>query len=232
MKQTNRWFYYLLIIISVYHTPLIGNDNKFGELYVTIDKQDSIKLDVRMAFLYRKVDVQYDSTILVQNKDNSEIRLYPQIVSGDKNVLRIMAGEIDDLEPFIFDLFFILGDSVSSTVRWVDEEEKIYITYNGFLTSQKILTDQINGSMSFDINNKGQAVSGKVKLSLRAPLFSEDGTLNDIKLNGKFDLAVGDYRDLTVGKNLSDLDAKKKRRQNIYIAVFLTVFLVAIFGFR
>ena len=232
MKQTNRWFYYLLVMISVYHNPVIGNDNKFGEMFVTIDNQDSIKLDVRMAFLYRKVDVEYDSTILVQNKDNSEIRLYPQIVSGDKNVLRIMAGELDDQEPFIFDLFFVLGDSVKNTIKWVNEREKIFITYNGFLTSQKILTDNINGTMSFNINDKDQAVSGKLKLSLRAPLFSENGTPNEVKLNGKFDLAVGDFRDLTVGKNLSDLDAKKKRRQNIYIAVFLTVFLVAIFGFR
>jgi hypothetical protein len=210
----------------------MSNDNKFGEMFVTIDNQDSIKLDVRMAFLYRKVNVEYDSTILVQNKDNSEIRLYPQIVSGDKNVLRIMAGEIDDQEPFIFDLFFILGDTVNSTIRWVDEREKIYITFNGFLTSQKILTDKINGLMFFNINDKGQAVSGDMKLSLRAPLFSDNGAPNVVKLNGEFDLAVGDYRDLTVGKNLSDLDAKKKRRQNIYIAVFLTAFLVAIFGFR
>jgi hypothetical protein len=232
MRLKIRWFYYLIIIVSIYHNSALGKDNKFGEMFITIDKQDSINLGVRMAFLYKNVNVKYDSTILVQNKENSEIKLYPQLVTGDKNVLRIMAGDIEEQEPLFFDLFFIIGDTVQGKINWVDEREKIYITYNGILQSQKIQTDHINGTVSFKTDKKGQVISGILKLRFQAPLFSENGSLNEIKLNGSFDLAVGDYRDLTVGKNLSDIQEKKKRRQNIYVAVFLTVFLVAIFGFR
>jgi hypothetical protein len=232
MKSNIKAIIYLFILgFFFYYSTSQGNDN-FGQIYIAVDGQDSLELDVRTAFLYRNVDVKYDSTILIQNDENSEIRLYPQIKAGNNNVLRIMAGVVREENPFFFDMFFILGDTVEEKVRWINESKKIFITYNGMLHSQKIMTKNINGNISFTSDKNKQFISGKLKLGFEAPLISQDGSLNKIKLNGSFELAVGDYRDLTVGKNLSDLEAKNRMRKNIYIAIILTVFLVAIFGFR
>ena len=60
--------YLILLGIFFYHGSSYG-DNNFGQIYIAVDGQDSLNLDVRTAFLYRNVDVRYDSTILIQNDE-------------------------------------------------------------------------------------------------------------------------------------------------------------------
>jgi hypothetical protein len=226
----------LLLVMTLLYIflPLNGlaKTKEFGEISIQIDDADSLKLDVQMALLYNNVEVDYDSTILIQSSDGSKIMLYPQVASGSQSVLRIIIGKIEDQNPRFYDMFVVLGDTVTDYVEWKSDREKIFVTYNGILKSEKSLSEDINGSIIFDRNNEGEIISGRIQLNLLFPLFEGTNEVNRLRLKGSFELAVGDYRDLTLGKNISDLEKKKKKRSNLYLAIVFSVFLVAIFGLR
>ena len=232
MKLKNSIILMSIILYTFFMTAAIAKPKEFGEITLQIDDADSISLDVQMALLYHKVKVDYDSTILVQNPENTKIMLYPQIDSGNQSVLRVIIGKIDDENPTFFDLFAVLGDTVANSVEWKGEREKIFITYNGILKSEMSLSEDINGTILFDRNNEGEIRSGSLSLNLLIPLVEGTEKANRVRMKGSFDLAVGDYRELTLGTNISDLEKEKKRRTNVYLAIVFTIFLVAIFGFR
>jgi hypothetical protein len=94
------------------------------------------------------------------------------------------------------------------------------------------LSEDINGTILFDRNGDGEIRSGSLRLDLLIPLVEGTEEANRIRMKGSFDLAVGDYRELTLGKNISDLEKEKKRRTNVYLAVVFSIFLIAIFGLR
>jgi hypothetical protein len=210
----------------------IAKPKGFGEISIQIDQADSLTLDVQMALLYHNVKVDYDSTILIQSPENTEIMLYPQLDRGDQSVLRVIIGRIDDENPTFFDVFMVLGDTVENSVEWSGDREKIYMTYNGILKSEMSLSEDINGAIIFDRDDDGKIRSGDLQLSLLIPLVEGTDKANRVRMKGSFDLAVGDYRELTLGKNISDLEKEKKRRTNIYLAVVFSIFLIAIFGLR
>jgi len=210
---------------------VLAKTKGFGEISIRIDETDSLTLDVQMALLYHNVDVGYDSTILIQSPENSKIMLYPQLDIGDQSVLRIIIGKIDE-NPTFFDMFVVLGDTVPNSVEWNGDREKVYITYNGILKSKMSLSEDIHGKILFERDGEGEIVAGSLQLSLLIPLMGRMDKANRVRLKGSFDLAVGDYRELTLGKNISDLEKEKKKRNNLYLGIVFTVFLIAIFGFR
>ena len=228
------WFPLWVIFMVCLMLPgaLLAKDKNFGQITLKIDQADSVKLDVQMAFLYRDVSVKYDSTILIQNSESSTILLYPQVSKGDKNVLRIIIGKIDDKNPRFLDMFVELGDTVLDSIRWTGERGKIFITYNGVLKAEKTTTEDINGDIILQRDKNGEIIAGKIQLTLSVPLFNSRDVPNQLAIRGAFDLAVGDFRELTVGQNISDVEKKQRKRQNLYLAIVFTVFLIAIFGFR
>ena len=129
-------------------------------------------------------------------------------------------------------MFIVLGDTVPNVVQWEGDRGKIFITYNGKLKSERSLSEDIQGRILFDRDSEGEFVSGNLELSLLIPLIEGTNEANRLGMKGSFDLAVGDYRELTLGKNISDLEKQNKKRNNIYLAVVFTVFLIAVFGLR
>lgn len=232
MKLILSTFLALIFIHIFLATDAVAKTKEFGEISIRIDGTDSLTLDVQMALLYHNVDVDYDSTILIQSPENSKIMLYPQLDSGDQSVLRIIIGKIDDQNPTFFDMFVVLGDTVPNSVEWKGDREKVYITYNGILKSEMSVSEDIHGRILFERDGEGEIVSGSLHLSLLIPLVGRMNKANRVRLKGSFDLAVGDYRELTLGKNISDLEKEKKKRNNLYLGIIFTVFLIAIFGFR
>jgi len=222
----------MLLMYFVFPTVTLAKDKNFGDISLRIDQADSINMDVQMAFLYRNVSIRYDSTILIQNPESSKILLYPQVSKGDENVLRIIIGKIEDKNPTFFDLFVVLGDTVLDSTSWYGEEDKIFITYNGVLKAEKTQSEDINGYVILERDKNGEYVAGNINLELSVPLFNSQDLANRLYMKGSFDLAVGDFRELTVGQNISDIEKKQKKRQNLYLAIVFTVFLIAIFGFR
>ncbi|UCF65717.1 MAG: hypothetical protein JSW33_07750 [bacterium] len=223
------------VMLSMYLSfpaAISAKDKNFGEISLQIDQADSINMDVQMAFLYRKVSIRYDSTILIQNPESSKVLLYPQVSKGKENVLRIIIGKIDDKNPTFFDMFVVLGDTVTDSISWKGERNKIYITYNGVLKAKETQTEDINGYVVLERNKNGEYVAGSIKLGLSVALFNSQELANRLFMRGSFDLAVGDFRELTVGQNISDIEKKQKKSQNLYLAIVFTVFLIAIFGFR
>ena len=232
MKLILSTFLALIFIHLFLAMDAVAKTKEFGEISIRIDETDSLTLDVQMALLYHNVDVDYDSTILIQSPENSKIMLYPQLDSGDQSVLRIIIGKIDDQNPTFFDMFVVLGDTVPNFVEWKGDREKVYITYNGILRSEMSVSEDIHGRILFKRDGEGEIVSGSLHLSLLIPLVGRMNKANRVRLKGSFDLAVGDYRELTLGKNISDLEKEKKKRNNLYLGIIFTVFLIAIFGFR
>jgi len=232
MKWIISIFLVIIFLYICFPEGVIAESKRFGAISMQIDEADSITLDVQMALLYRNVKVDYDSTILIQSPENSRIMLYPQVGTGDQSVLRVIIGKIDDQNPLFFDMFIVLGDTVPNSIQWEGERGKIFITYNGILKSERSLSEEIQGKILFDRDNDGEIVSGSMQLSLLIPLIESTNKANRLRMKGSFDLTVGDYRELTLGKNISDLEQQKKKRNNLYLAIVFTVFLIAVFGLR
>lgn len=232
MKLKISIFLVFSIIYICLPASVLADSKRFGEISLQIDDADSLTLDVQLALLYHNVKVDYDSTILIQSPENTKILLYPQVASGDQSVLRIIIGKIEDQNPTFFDMFVVLGDTVANSVQWQGDRGKIFLTYNGILKSEKSISEDIQGMILFDRDNDGEIVSGSMQLRLLIPLIEGTNKANRLRLKGSFDLAVGDYRELTLGKNISDLEKEKKKRNNLLLGIIFTVFLIAIFGLR
>ncbi len=205
---------------------------KENNIKFVIDERDSLSFMVHQALLYRNVDIGYDSTIIIQDSESSDIRFYPQLGTGDKNILRIIAGEIHELKPDFYDIFLVIGDSIPDTLIWREEKEKIYIAANGMLTKQTPIAQNITGQIDFTREKKYDFSSARIDLNFRYPFYQLEGDYNGVNLDGFFSLRVGDYRELAMGESDSSLLKKENKRQNLYLAIIFSVFIIAVFGLR
>ncbi len=231
MKQFfNSEILFVFLMLAAF--PLLADNKSFGNIKLVIDSSDSLALNVQTALLYRNVTLDYDSTLLVQNREGVNIKYYPQFGKGKQNVLRILAGEILGEKPRFYDIFFILGDSIPDSVNWKETNSKILMVPNGYVTANKAVSEDINGKINFDRDKKGNIIAGSLNLNFNIQLFESYDILNQVIMSGAFELAVGTYRELALSKSESDVNKKKRGRQSLYLGIVFTVFLIAIFGLR
>jgi hypothetical protein len=178
------------------------------------------------------VNIKYDSTVLIQNNNTTNILYFPQLGEGDNNILRIIFGELDAEQLEYYDFYVLLGDSVDQTEIWDDTSDVVLMAKNGEAISYQPQTKKIKGQIVFNKKNDDEVESGQIRLGFDIDLLEGQSVFQKFYINGEFELAVGDYRELTMGEEVSDTERSKKKKQNIYIAVIVTVFLVAIFGLR
>jgi hypothetical protein len=232
MKQFLNMSVLFLFIYLFIWSPLRADNKNFGSIKMVINSTDSLDLNVQTALLYRNVNLAYDSTLQIQNQESLSVKYYPQFENGSKNVLRILAGEILTEKPQFYDIFFIVGDTIPDSLVWKDTSSTILMIPNGYVTASRSIAENINGYIKFDRDKKGNVISGNLKVDFNTPIFGSHGGINQVSLVGAFKLAVGTYRELALSKSESDVDKKKRGRQNLYLGIVFAVFIIAIFGFR
>jgi hypothetical protein len=232
MKQFLSVSVLFLFVFIFIRSPLRADNKNFGSIKMVLNSNDSLELDVQTALLYRNVHLAYDSTLQIQNQESLSVKYYPQFENGNQNILRILAGEILTVEPQFYDIFFVVGDTIPDSLAWKDTSATILMIPNGYVTASRSVSENINGYIKFDRDKKGNVISGNLKVDFNTPIFGSPGGINQVYLAGAFKLAVGTYRELALSKSESDVDKKKRGRQNLYLGIVFAVFIIAIFGFR
>ncbi|HFE63986.1 hypothetical protein B1H10_04830 [candidate division KSB1 bacterium 4484_188] len=204
----------------------------FGEVSLKINSGPANDFIIERALLYRQVSVRYDSTALLQGKKWHQVLYYPQIEEGEKNVLRLIFSDKKDTLETFYDLFIDLGDSVPDSVHWENEQSKLYLAYNGTAQNIQPESKNISGDILIIKSKKSEAVSGKFDLSFAAPLFNGENNVHNFHITGTFDVPVGEYKTTSLATEKTRKALKKKYKNNIYLALVLSAFIIAIFGFR
>jgi hypothetical protein len=232
MNRFIKLVIFIIFLLFFFSSKSIADLKKFGSLETQIDEKEPTNFNIQRALLYRNVSIEYDTTILIQNENSSQLLFFPQISSGETNILRIIFGDFEFQKKIFFDIYFMLEDSIPDSLAWTDESDKIFLAVNGNVKSFQPQSKNINGYILFDRSDDGEIISGKLEMGFDITVLRSESEYNYFKIIGSFNLAVGEYRELTLGEKISDVDKKTKQRQNIYLAVIFAVFLVAIFGFR
>ena len=209
----------------------IAQEGDFGKLNIKIDDEPERSYQVQRALLYRQVSIKYDSTVLVQNKMSSDIYYYPQLDSGQQNVLRLLAGTFKKDKQDFFDIFINIGDSIPDSLTYTNSTNDIFISKNGKIQLFKSNSQNINGSIHIKYE-KEKVVAGRLDLSFLINNYLEIDRTEEFVLNGSFEVAAGDYRELSMGITSSDKEASSKKKQSLYFAIILSVFFIVIFGLR
>jgi hypothetical protein len=199
----------------------IAQEGDFGKLNIKIDDEPERSYQVQRALLYRQVSIKYDSTVLVQNKMSRDIYY----------VLRLLAGTFKKDKQDFFDIFINIGDSIPDSLTYTNSTNDIFISKNGKIQLFKSNSQNINGSIHIKYE-KEKVVAGRLDLSFLIKNFLEIDRTEKFVLNGSFEVAAGDYRELSLGTTAAEKNAKMKRKQNLYIALLISLFVVAYFGFK
>ncbi|OGB68236.1 MAG: hypothetical protein A2Y94_15985 [Caldithrix sp. RBG_13_44_9] len=232
MKKLSYLIFLLVVFTVINQEELLAQKPALGNINIKIDDRESTNFPVQQALLYRKVILSYDSTVLVQGGESRRILYSPQFGSGENHVLRIIAGNLSDQNPDFYDILVVLGDTLPDTVSWRGDSYLVFISKDGMLLPQKTDSRNITGQVTFTRDKKGDIQSGVLFMEFDQPQSLSPLIFSHYIMDGRFELAVGDYRDLSLGQSDSDLKEKEKRRQNIYWALIFSVFLLAIFGLR
>lgn len=232
MKKPIFVFVLASILLGLGIAELVANIPSIGEMSLQIGDQKKINYPVRQSLIYRRVTLAYDTTAFVQSDSASMVLFSPQFNRGENNVLRIIFGNLDSQTPDFYDLMVILGDTLKDTISWEGDSALVFLSRNGLLQSHQTWSKNINGRVIFSSSRKKEIQSGEMQLEFT--LQGMDGLAfeNHFNLSGKFELLVGDYRDISLGQTDSALKEKERKRQNIYWALIISVFLIAIFGIR
>ncbi|MFZ0391886.1 MAG: hypothetical protein WAN36_15600 [Calditrichia bacterium] len=219
----------LLFLFLIGGTALAADD--YGNIYLDIQGLPAGKLPIQRALLFQGVTISYDSTVLVQNPKGQRILYYPQMNEGSGNVLQLIIGEQTDSVANFYDVYVDLGDTLQKEIRWTNRSGSVFLAYNGLAQPFTPSSRNISGSISLDTQNK-EAVAGTIDIRFQQKLLMEDASPRQIILKGDFDVPVGKYRESSIAAAETEKQKKNKYRNNIYLAVVISIFILAIFGFK
>lgn len=206
--------------------------NYYGDISVTLNKTPTEIFSIQRALLFRSVSIDYDSTALIQDKSSETVLFYPQLSAGTDNILRLIFGKENQTPQHYFDLFINFGDTIPDSLEWEDEEDKIFLAYDGIAQPRKPHAKKISGKINIIRNPKTDAVSGSLHLGFKQALLIGDSTIYNVQLEGGFDVPVGEYRSTSMSTIATREKRKNYTKNNIAIAMLISAFIIAIFGLR
>ncbi len=227
-----KFVYFLLVFETFFITILWSDESKFGVVGVKLDNKELINYEVKQALLYRKVSIEYDSTILIQNQKELRILYIPQLSSGKGNILRIILRKFNDQSNNFLDIFFHLADTIRDTLIWEDVTNKIFMTASGNALPFKQISKQINGKIIFTRNDDQEIISGKLGIDFYIGLFDSVAHLNHIFLDGYFTIMVGDYRRITLEESLTREERRKRISNITQFGIITSIFIFVYFILR
>lgn len=220
---------FIFLIIPLFIISQLFAMEKMGEIKIRINDDIPRYYLIKQAFIYQDVSIAYDSSIVIQNKETSQVLFIPQLSMGETNLLRLVFGDIDSEHPDFFDYYFLLGDSIPDTLFWQDAIGKIFMTYNGRPYNFIAISKGINGQITFIRNKSGEFISGAIKVKYSMPSSASAKKFNRFELDGAFSLIVGDYHKLTLNSNYDKAKKKRTIRKNIIIGAILAIFVAGVF---
>ncbi|RMF60737.1 MAG: hypothetical protein D6748_03385 [Calditrichaeota bacterium] len=213
----------------------VPTDN-FGDLTFRIGASEAQHYFVKSAILYRDVDVEYDTTLHVSSGDSTILYYYPQLKKGNRFVLHLIIEpqqqKLSDLGSEFYDFFFVLGDSLTDTLRIEGVDSSVYFFRSGQFTTRQIFSR--NCKAYFELGERKDLsgnIEGTFAVEFEYPSAEDYQQYQPVSLEGKL---IVPETNLLSGQetNVSELKERKARfKRNLYIAIFTSLFIIA-FVFR
>ena len=207
----------------------IAETVSFGEVKLQIDQQPVRVYNIVQALLYRQVDIRYDTTVVVQNGDSAAYLYYPQLIQGNRIILRLIA-QAKTLEDDFYDMFIILGDSVARTLEFRGLDSTVFIKHQGLLESTRKYSRNLKGVFRLQETARGQNVVGEFAVSFEYPIRNNDGRLYPIKLEGSLRVPTGKFRETSLSAEAGQEERKKSLQRNLAVAIIITIIIISTIG--
>lgn len=214
-----RFTFAFLILFTI---PLIlmgqETETSFGKITMQINSGEKNSYNIKNAILYENAGVDFDTTVQIQDDENLKVLYYPQILIGDKKILRLI---LESSENNFYDIIFNLGDSLKQRIIFENDSSKVFFSREGKLSSFKQYTKNLNGRILTLEPTKDKIINGELNTSFDLPLDVDATKFSTISLKGTFDVYFGEFRSvsLTTGPPLQK--KKKDYMRNIVIAMMM-----------
>jgi hypothetical protein len=222
----------VLILLIFVKGSMGAKKNNFGELTIRINSGVEEDYNIERALLYRNVSLTYDTTTIVQNEDGLEVFYYPQLEEGEENVLRLISYQNADSSSHFYDLFINLGDSIPENLILQNASDLIFFVPDGQIFSNTLESRNITGKIIVNQNSKSEAVSGNFDLEFEYSLSKNIEDFQEVHLSGSFDVPVGKYEETSLATEANRKSRESKYKKNVYSALIISIFIIAIFGLR
>ena len=232
MKFQFKFIFWGLVLFSFFPISGWGQLEPLGEITLKIDDQQKRDYPIKQALFYRKVSIDYDSTILLQSSKSVKVLYYPQLDRGQENVLRLIVERKTDQRSDFYDFFINVGDSLQDSVHWENSQGNIFLAHKGQVWPTKSYAENVRGDVVLVESKTSRAVSGSLNLSFDLPALNFDMQPHHFQIEGTFDVPVGHYRETSLSTATVDMARKKKYRNNLYLAMGLTLIILVLFGFK
>lgn len=223
---------WILTLILITALVLRADEPFYGEMDLKMGSLMPVKYEIQQALVFRGVTVSIDSTAILQDTASVKVLYYPQLDKGENYVLRLIFGTETDSTIRFFDFMADLGKSIPDSIVWENEKGKVFLSYNGEPLPIPESSQQITGKIHLLKSKDEKTVTGDLDLRFLMPFSSDQLRPIPIEMKGIFDVPVGEYR----SARLVSIDEKKKLRDkyrsNLYLGIAISLFIVAIFGFR
>jgi hypothetical protein len=223
---------FIFLITPLFIIPQLFAMDKMGDIKIQINDGVPRYYIIKQAFIYQDASIAYDSSVIIQNEETLQVLFFPQLSMGENNLLRLVFGDIDGDHSDFFDYYFLLGDSLSDTLFWQNDIDKIFMTYNGRPHNFIAISKGINGQITFNRNKSGEFTSGAINVKYSVPSSASAKKFNRFGLDGAFSLIVGDYHKLTLESNYDKAKKKRAIRKNIIIGTIVVIFVAGVFIFK
>ncbi|NOX37523.1 MAG: hypothetical protein GXO78_08295 [Calditrichaeota bacterium] len=208
---------------------LRGETISFGEIQLQIDQQPPRMYNIVQALLYRQVDIKYDTTVVVQNADSVTYLFYPQLIQGQRIILRLIA-QSKTLEEDFYDLFILLGDSLSETMVFRQQDSSIFIKHNGLLETVQKYSRNLSGEFRLKETQGGRNVVGDFAIDFDYPIVENDTRMHRIHLEGSLRVPTGKFRETSLSTETQQEERKKSFQRNLAVAIIITIIIVSTIG--
>lgn len=213
-------FNFVLLFLFITTFILTGQEPEisFGKITMQINSGEKNSYNIKNAILYENAGVDFDTTVQVQDDENSKVLYYPQIVIGKEKILRLI---IEASENDFYDIIFNLGDSLKQRIVFENDSSKVFFGREGRLTSFRQYTKNLNGRILTLEPTKDKIISGELNTSFDIPLNVDATEFSTISLKGAFEVYFGEFRSvsLTTGPPLQK--KKKNYMRNVVIAMMM-----------
>ncbi len=186
-----------------------------------IDSGEEKGLNIRTAILYENADVDFDTTLQIQDGDGSKVLYYPQIIDGSNEILRLIMAPENSQENF-YDVIFNLGDSLEDRVVYENADSKVFFNYRGKLNHFRRYTKNLNGKFLFlKESSEIEMISGEVNTTFQMPLDKDLSRFSTIALKGAFDVYLGEFRAVSLATGPQLQKKKTRYMKNLVIAMMM-----------
>ena len=227
----SRWIGIITLGLGLmgFCNPIRGESISFGEIQLQIDQQSPRVYNIVQALLYHQVDIRYDTTVVVQNADSLTYLFYPQLIQGQRIILRLIA-QSKTLEPDFYDLFILLGDSLSETMVFQHRDSSIYIKHNGLLETVQKYSRNLSGEFRLKETQGGRNIVGNFSITFDYPIVVNDTRMHRVQLEGNLRVPTGKFRETSLATEAQQEERKKSFQRNLAVAIIITIIIVSTIG--